>query len=86
MRVLRKVIGVVAAVLYVLVVLFLTINTWQEYAGGARSLSAAISQTILLVGLPFLVLAGFALPEAVFHTLRWLSRKVLGPGAGGSGP
>jgi lipopolysaccharide export LptBFGC system permease protein LptF len=85
MRVLRKIFQAVLAILYVLVVAFLIINTWTDYASGAMQLSGAILQTILLVGLPLLVLVTFAVPEAMFHAGTWLYRKLTGKSSG-TGP
>ena len=82
MRVLRKIIGLVAIALYVLVVLFLTINTWAEYADGLRSLPHAIWQSAILLGLPLLLAIGLALPELAVHTLARCLRKLFGKGNG----
>jgi hypothetical protein len=78
MRALRKIIGVTAIALYVLVVLVLIGNTWGEFASGSRSLSHAISQTVILLGLPLFVVAAFMLPEGIFHFAAWGIRKLFG--------
>jgi hypothetical protein len=82
MRVLRKIIGVTAIALYVLVVLVLTVNTWGEYASGSRSLPHAISQTVILLGLPLFVVVAFVLPEGLFHLVAWVIRKLFGKDTG----
>jgi len=82
MRIFRKVVGFSALALYVLVVLLLTAITWGEYADGTRSLPHAISLTVILLGLPAIIVIAAFMPELVFHSLALLFRKLFGKSKG----
>lgn len=74
MGLVRKAIGIAVLALYVLVTVLFVILAWSDYAHGAMTLGQAIGRTVLLLGLPWFIMLGLVLPEALFRAVAWFHR------------